>query len=335
MTTYFYFLLILFLSTAALPETKKEPGTGEAFAFYVENDTRSLGGPGSDQAYTNGLKFSYIYAEDKIPNWVENATRRLNLLDKKREDTTSNLGMSLGHQIYTPNNIGSNQFIPKDRPYAGWLYLGLAANFKEDTVAHFFELDVGMVGPSALGKQVQNNWHDLIGKYRAQGWQYGLRDEPTLQFSYQKRHKVYKTQIIDILPYYGAVIGNVLLGAHIGGLIRVGNHVLEDFGPSRPSSSDGDSFISPINPDQPFKPSYYGFFGLRGNVVARSIFIDGNTFKPSHHVTRVPLVFDTEVGFGVQVMPFSLVWRFVTRSPEFEERKVFISFASINLVYFL
>lgn len=329
------FLLLSIVNTSFAAEKSDNQNDGEAFVFYVENDSRSLGGPGSDQAYTNGLKFSYIYAENKIPNWVEGATRRLNILDGKTEDTKSNLGISLGHQIYTPNNIGETEFIPKDRPYAGWLYLGLAANFKEKSVAHFFELDLGMVGPSALGQEVQNNWHTMIGKYHAQGWRHGLKDEPTLQLSYQKRHKAYQTKNIDILPYYGAGIGNVLLGLHAGTLIRVGNYVLDDFGPSRPSSSDGDSFIAPMNPYQPKKPIYYAFFGFRGNLVGRSIFIDGNNFTPSHHVTRVPLVFDTELGVGAQILPFSVVWRFVTRSPEFEERKVFISFASINLIYFL
>lgn len=37
----------------------------QAFALYIENDSRNIGGPGSDQAYSNGFKFSYIFAEKK------------------------------------------------------------------------------------------------------------------------------------------------------------------------------------------------------------------------------------------------------------------------------
>ncbi|MBL7543283.1 MAG: lipid A deacylase LpxR family protein [Bdellovibrionaceae bacterium] len=329
--------LIFSFSFSTLAEIKKTSAKtdGEAIAVYFENDSRSLGGPGSDQSYTNGFRASYIYAENKLPLWAEKPISGLKILDGTADHSKLNLGISLGHQIYTPNNIGESNLIPNDRPYAGWLYLGVAANIKEEHSAQFFEVDLGIVGPSARGREVQNNVHDWISKYRAAGWDHGLKDEFTLQLSYQKRLKIYAQKNFDLLPYYGMGVGNVLTAIHIGALGRFGTNLLDDFGPSRPSSNDGDSFISPMTADHPRKISYYGLFGVRTNLIARSIFIDGNTFQSSHRVTRIPLTFDTELGFGVQILPFNIVWRFVTRSPEFEERKTFVSFASLNLVYFL
>lgn len=192
-----------------------------------------------------------------------------------------------------------------------------------------------MVGPSALGEQVQNNVHDLIGKIRAQGWAHGLRDEPTLQLSYQKRLKVFRSESFDAIAYYGAGLGNVLVGLNSGGIVRYGYNLPDDFGPSRPSSSDGDSFVTPVNKDSTSKKSLYVFAGARANAVARSIFLDGNSFTGSHRVRRYPFNFDYEFGAGAQVIPFAVVWRFVTRSPEFEEHSKFVAFASLNLVYFL
>lgn len=317
-------------------QKKSDKQTGEAFAFYLENDTRSLGGPGSDQAYTNGLKFSYIYAENKVPDWARGPVERFKVLDNKNPNETKvNLGISLGHQIYTPNNLGEPNLIPDDRPYAGWLYLGLAANFREKSSSQFFELDIGIVGPSALGKQIQNNWHDMIPKQRGMGWQHGLNDEPTLQLHYQKRFKIAEAKNIDLLPFYGASLGNVVVGAHAGAIVRIGSNLLDDFGPSRPSSNDGDSFITPINPDEPKKFGYYAFASIRGNFVARNIFLDGNTFQPSHHVKKYPFTFDNEFGLCLQKIPFNVVWRFVNRSPEFEERRRFVGFGSLNIVYFM
>lgn len=318
-------------------ENKKNPHqTGEAIAFYVENDTRSLGGPGSDQAYTNGLKFSYVYAENKIPDWARGTIEKYKILDNKNPDETKiNLGVSLGHQIYTPNTLSDPNLIANDRPYAGWLYLGFAANLKEKSSAQFFEFDIGVVGPSALGKQIQNNWHDMLPKERAMGWQHGLNDEPTLQLYYQKRFKIAESRNIDLLPFYGGGIGNVMIGAHVGAIVRIGSDLLDDFGPSRPSSNDGDSFISPMNLDEPKKFGYYLFASTRGNFVARNIFLDGNTFQKSHHVRKYPFNFDTEFGVCLQKLPFNVVWRFVTRSPEFEERGGFIGFGSLNIVYFM
>lgn len=315
---------------------KTDKQVGDAIAVYIENDTRSLGGPGSDQAYTNGFKFSYVYAENKIPSWARSTVEKYKVLDEKNPDATKiNLAMSLGHQIYTPNNLGETQLITNDRPYAGWLYLGFSANLKEKLSAQYFELDVGMVGPSALGKQVQNTVHDMIPKQRGMGWQNGLNDEPTLQLYYQKRFKIIENRNVDLLPFYGAGLGNVLIGAHIGAIVRIGSDLLDDFGPSRPSSNDGDSFISPMNLDEPKNFSYYAFASARGNLVARNIFLDGNTFQSSHHVHKYPFNFDTEFGVCLQKLPFNVVWRFVTRSPEFEERGGFIGFGSLNIVYFL
>lgn len=322
-------------SQVAKQTADQDPHTGEAFIFYIENDSRIIGGPGSDQAYSNGFKFSYIYAEDKIPEWARGTVKKIRFLEQEQEKAKVNFGVSFGQQIYTPNNTDLSSFISDDRPYAGWMYLGLAASFKEEKVGHFFELDIGAIGPSALGKEVQNNYHELIHEPRAEGWEHSLHDEPTLQLFYQRRTKSYATKNFDSFHYYGAGFGNVMIGAHVGIMVRGGINLLDDFGPSRPSATDGDSFVSPIINPKSNKKSYYGFAGIRGNALARNIFLDGNTFRDSHHVTKYPFTFETEFGAGLQILPLGVVWRFVTRSPEFKERSDFNSFASINVIYFL
>jgi lipid A 3-O-deacylase len=330
-------ILLLLMALNGFSEVKKTDNkNGEAISIYYENDTRGVGGPGSDQAYTSGLKFSYVYAESKIPDWARDTVERYQLLDEKNpDDTKINLAVSLGHQMFTPKDLGATELIPDDRPYAGWLYLGFAANLKEKKSAHIFEFDIGMVGPSALGRQIQNSVHDRIPKQRGMGWHNGLKDEPTLQFYYQKRFKIVESKNVDLLPFYGVALGNVNIGGHFGGMVRFGSDLLDDFGPSRPSSNDGDSFISPMNIDEPQKFSYYLFASARGNLVARNIFLDGNTFQDSHRVRKHLFNFDTEVGVCLQKLPFHLVWRVVMRSPEFQERNGFIGFGSVNFVYFL
>lgn len=307
--------------------------SGEAFVFYVENDARGIGGPGSDNNYSNGVKVSYIFAEDKMPNWAERPVKSFAFLDEKMGEAQVNFGISLGHQIYTPRNTSATNLIQNDRPYAGWLYLGFAAAFKQKNVGHFVELDIGVVGPSALGEEVQNNFHDMINTDRAKGWKNGLKDEFALQFSYQKRYKYWKSDSWDLVPYFGLSYGNVLLGAHLGGMVRAGVHLPDDFGPTRPSSNDGDSFLAPATPSPTPRLSYYVFTGSRGNITFRNIFLDGNSFQKSHRVTKYPFTFETELGVGLQYRPWSVIWRYVTRSPEFEERSIFNSFASVNLIY--
>ena len=72
------YLIILFL-IYSLPIIAAQ---GEAFHFYLENDTRDIGGPGSDNAYSSGLKLSYVAAADQIPGWARPFVRRSEILQQ-------------------------------------------------------------------------------------------------------------------------------------------------------------------------------------------------------------------------------------------------------------
>lgn len=326
-------------TTLTLPQYEvrsSQPKNGQAFIYYIENDSKNIGGPGSDQAYTNGFKFSYVYADDRVPSWAKKPVSRLRFLGEDLQNAKSNIGISLGQQIYTPRNTRASELIKDDRPYAGWLYMGFASSFQLHRSAHFFELDLGVVGPSALGREVQNNFHSLIDKESAKGWSNGLHDEPTVQLQYQKRTKNLATKSMDWVSYYGAGLGNVQVSAHAGALLRLGVNLPNDFGPSRPSAAEGDSFITPVSTTNGRSrlKSYYVFSGIRGNAFAHNIFLDGNTFEESHSVKKYPFTLETEFGAGVFVLPLNVVWRMVSRSPEFEGGR-FTGFASLNFVYFM
>lgn len=334
MKIFILILILLYLPYAWALEAGK---AGESFGFSIENDARVIGGLGSDQAYSNGFKFSYVFANDHIPDWALPTLETFDFLYGKLNKTQSNFGISLGQQIFTPSDTQATNQIPDDRPYVGWLYAGAAMNLKSDDHGHFFELNVGVIGPSAMGEQVQNSFHKAINAQTAQGWDNQLSDEPGIQLSYQQRSRFLELEnssgkYFDIIPYFGAGLGNILIGAHVGGLARLGYHLTNDFGPTRPSASDGDIFLTPTESERA-KHSYYLFGGIRGNATARNIFLDGNTFKTSFRVKKYPFTMESEFGVGGQFLPWNIVWRFVSRSPEFEERSFFNGFASISIIY--
>lgn len=340
-------ILLLLFSLSQIVAAQTEPTQkptpdkhGEAFGFSIENDTRIIGGPGSDQAYTNGAKFSYAYSENRVPAWAEATVKKIDYFKSELNHTQVNFGLSLAQQIYTPADVGNSEFIPDDRRYAAWSYLGFSAQIKTEIRADLLELDLGIIGPSALGEQVQNNFHRLIHTTTSNGWAHQMSDEPTLQLTYQQKLRFFELQnksgkFLDVIPYYGAGFGNVHIGAHIGGLIRVGYKVPDDFGPSRLSASDGESFISEKNDGGDLLKNIYIFAGARGNGILRDIFLDGNTFRSNRTVTKYPFTLETELGFGTQLGRWNLVWRFVSRTPEFEEKKKYNSFASINILYLM
>ena len=335
-------LLIFFTSLELFALSKKN--NGSAFSLYIENDSRNIGGPGFDQNYTNGIKLSYIYAEDQIPSWSKPLINWNEYLKKHLADSETNYGISLAQQIYTPNDIQTATLIKNDRPYAGWLYVGLMVRFNTEAHSDFLELDIGVVGPEALGEKVQNEFHKAIGQETAKGWDNQLGTEPGLQLTYQQRlrfleYKVSQDRtLVDLIPFYGASLGNIFIGAHAGAIIRVGNKLADDFGPTRLSSGDGDSAVH-TDAETDYKlnsePRVYGFAGAKGSLIGRDIFLDGNTFRDSHRVTKRAIVTETELGLGVEWARISAVWRFVVRSPQFVERDRFTSFASISVNYYL
>jgi hypothetical protein len=325
------FLLFSFLALA-------DKGSGASIGLAIENDSRNLLGPGSDQAYSSGFKLSYIYSENHIPKWAQVYAKEIDFHQDHLEQSKVNYGMSLGHQIFTPTNTETSDLVKEDRPYAAWLYLGFATRLKTTSRSHFLELDIGVIGPYANGESVQNQFHKITGNQAVRGWQNQLHNEIAIQLAYQQRTKFFelknsKGSYFDVIPYFGASLGSVFVGGHLGGIVRFGVHLPDDYGPSRPSADDGDSFVS-ADAVENKNIALYSFVGARGNAVFRNIFLDGNTDRHSHSVTKYPFTTDTEFGFGTQFDRWAIVWRFVTRSPEFKEKSVFVSFASMNVNYF-
>jgi hypothetical protein len=55
--------------------------------------------------------------------------------------------------------------------------------------------------------------------------------------------------------------------------------------------------------------------------VARNIFLDGNTFEDSPHVTKNPLVGDLQLGVAMTISGARLAYTHVFRTKEFEGQK--------------
>ncbi len=315
--------------------------TGQAINVYIENDSHKIGGPGSDNAYTSGIKFSYIFAYDRVPEWGQAILRPYSDLTKTLQESQSNFSASLGQQIFTPSDTGAVDPILNDRPYAAWLYVGLAANFKDEFRNHVLELDLGYIGPEAGGESFQNGYHKMIGEELAHGWKNQLGSEPAVQLSYQQRQKYHTLsnekykKYFDVIPVFGGGFGNVSINTYLGVLARLGNNLPDNFGPTRSSGSEGDGFVE-AGLKTWRDTSYYGFAGARGIVVLRNIFLDGNSFKYNGpHVHKKYFVGETEVGLGGQFYAWNFTWSFITRTPEFDERNEFNSFASIAISYSL
>ncbi len=289
------------------------------FQFYIENDMLS----GTDRYYTNGIKFGGGVKADPLIERIfhEPAESVLRRISKDPGDVK--FGLFLGQNIYTPRIINTALPQPFDRPWAAWLYVGGVAQAVQGDRLQTVELDLGLIGPAALGKPVQTEWHKLIGVDTPQGWGNQLHNEPGVLLAYLEKWRYGAATGLQAVPHFGATVGNVMSLARVGGIVRVGQN-MSGFGPDtiepggamlqRTRRSDSQSQSKGSDPKS---YEWYVFAGIDGRLVGRNIFLDGNTFRDSAAVDRRLFVHDLKAGFSLRIAPLRVSLTHVQRSAEF------------------
>jgi len=311
------------------PRAVAAPDNG-TLSIEVENDYFSP--DNRDRHYSNGLRFDWLPTPSAPgeENWFERTAESIPFVGD--ENSVGRIGWSLGQSIYTPQNKQAYGPLPHDRPYAGWLYGGLtliktprpdptvkSSVSEMDTL----ELDLGVVGRAALGQLVQNSFHSLaFGNEHVNGWRNQLKSEPGLLISYDHKWRALAQTDIwglgaDITPTIGFDLGNVMIDAAAGGMIRIGRDLPSDYGPPRirPGLSGSNFFLSDTDSGRDF--GWYVFAGAEGRAVAHNIFLDGNTFATSQSVPKKTLVADFQAGVAIIVYGVRLTASEVIRTQEF------------------
>ncbi|HEX7968454.1 MAG TPA: lipid A-modifier LpxR family protein, partial [Stellaceae bacterium] len=113
----------------------------------------------SDKHYTQGLRISDL-RPDLAPDsrWnapfdVLGSVAPIFSPDGSHSERKRRYALFFGQSIFTPRNLRLSPPDPRDRPYAGWAYLG--TSLLQETDGHVlenFELDLGVVGPAARAR---------------------------------------------------------------------------------------------------------------------------------------------------------------------------------------
>lgn len=136
-----------------------------------------------DQDYTQGYNLELV-----APGLQRNP---LNIVLLRPKNSENKFGISLEQLGFTPIDIKSDSIQYGDRPFAATIMLKSFA-LAIDTV-HQSRLSssfsIGVVGPGALGKEVQVAFHKAIDNTIPEGWQNQVRNDVVINYevSYEKQ----------------------------------------------------------------------------------------------------------------------------------------------------
>lgn len=286
---------------------------------------------GTDRNYSNGIRIERVSPENRVFPALTWAAEQLPFIDLERKKLRQ--GIALSHAIFTPEDITLSTPDPSDRPYAGWLYVSGTAVASDDHVQDILQVNLGIVGPSALGEFVQTNWHDLIEEQRPMGWDYQLKDEPGIEIIAQRMALFEGPGLplgleTDFGAYAGGALGNVRTYGGTGLVGRIGWDLESDFGPPRirPALTGAGTF----SPDQTL--GAYLFAGLDGRFVLRDMFLDGNAFRDGPRVAdRNKLVGDVQAGAAVHISNVQVAFTYVHRTEEFARQDGAQRFGAVSV----
>lgn len=290
---------------------------------------------GSDSHYTQGMRAAYLSPEGAAPALMRKFGDIVPLFG-----STYNMrfSISIGQNMYTPEDITLENPPANDRPYAGWLYAGFGLVSQHGVWLDKLELDLGVIGPYSFAEETQTEWHRIFGFNEPEGWDYQLDTEPGVNLYYEtSRRSLFELPLtryipienlgIDLTPHFGLALGNVQIHGAAGATARFGDDLPADFGPPkiRPNLPGSDFFV--LDDDI----GWYFFGGAEARAVLRNIFLDGNTFSSSRRVDKYPLVVDFQAGAAVTFQRLRLSYTHLFRTPEFQGQNGFDSFGSVAL----
>lgn len=273
-----------------------------------ENDKFTNGN--FDRYYTQGLRVACM--EDDFTHW------------------------SFGQEINTP--AAQENLIPPDDdlPYSALLYLarGKGFLFPAQQAMASIEAKIGVIGPLALGRQIQTAFHHLIGATTYRGWDSQMPNELAFSVEAEVRRRFYiddpAVHHWDVIAHAGIELGNIRTGFITGAQIRFG--LLDDsWGHGFMRQSTG--WVDPVGTGGPREAWWWLFAGISAEVMPHAYMTDGTVFSQSRSVESRPIILQGELGLSLRLASGSFSFAVAHRSREFEAQKSTHAFGSIRYAY--
>jgi lipid A 3-O-deacylase len=180
------------------------------FRIYEDNDFLNIRGRGTDKAYSGGTRFDLFYHQ-------KTGYHLFRRILKPKYDSSINIaGWGFMQTIFTPNDISDPYFQPNDYFYSGELFI-IRSLYSYNPTGHYSfqtELQLGIRGPAALGKQTQTFIHRMIHYTIPMGWDNQLQNAPVINVNF-----TFEKQVTPVNKNFELIAGGkVYLGTLRNGL---------------------------------------------------------------------------------------------------------------------
>jgi hypothetical protein len=325
------------------PEGQSSTNTHWTFTAMHENDLFA----NTDCDYTSGVKLSWVspdlneYREaGVVPEFIYHISDYLPFINETA--IQRNVAINIGQNMYTPEDTTTSTPNPLDRPYCGWLYLGIGFHNKTDRWLDIIEINFGVVGPASLARDTQKFIHDHIRGDEVNGWDYQIGNEPAVNIVCERKVRFWRLgdaygPAADAFVHLGGSLGTLYTYANTGFTMRAGWNLPTDFGTTTIRIA-GD-VNDPAETDDPRirAKARWGihFFGdVDGRAVLRDGTLDGNLFSDSVSVDKLPFVLDASFGASLVAGRWKFSYAQVARSKEFHAQpEEWHVFGSISVSY--
>jgi len=284
----------LFAISWALPVGAAENNIEKWRSVTIDNDVFV----GNDSGYSNGLFISTFEVNYSPSADLENdfwVTPLMWSMPKTSGKFSVN-SYSFGQYLNTPSDIKIANPSLEELPYSALLAFSNSYIMITDQSADIATLQLGVVGPMALGKSVQKLVHGILGANEPQGWDTQINNEVVFEFNRGHSRRIFTTENdnLDILLNGQVSLGTIQSSAAIGTFFRYGENLIRSY----PTTLLATTRISnPIAVD-----GWNVFTGIRVGYMLNNIALDGNTFRDSRSIDYK----HTYVGFSAG---FAYAWQ--------------------------
>jgi len=240
--------------------------------------------------------------------------------------------------MYNPNKSTVEKISEHDRPFAAYLYVSFGVNriYKNKRIFNT-TFQVGMIGPSAFGEEVQDFVHNFYGFNNVTGWKYQIANAIGLNFNAEYLHFITKnkTDSFDLTWINKGKIGTVYTNISSGFLARFGfiplTNMLNSMSFGTNLNDDTTETVRQVESYFFIQPMFrYAFY----DATLQGSFLNDNSL-----VTKelVPFVFDIAIGikFTARRLNFGYTFNYNTNKSRGLRFKYGNKYGSIQISYLL